>query len=309
MNSNDLPRRLGPADLPLLPPPTPRPPAPRSNPPGATAGRPRPTALGQYSHCPCCDELTESVAINKPNGEPYYIWRICETQRSAWRISDAKIAQMDAERRQALAEQALGDPGLSRIAHLSLDTFEPDRLIVAPDDENPHTLVCDWLEAIRDLREGNYHVGKAVALYLYYDGKGTGKTHLAAGAALRARSWGKLSVFIEEASYLSRSWSVPFEDKEQMVALPGDLAWLTVIDDLGQNPPGKDPSSVQKVWYDVINRRWLRRGWTIITSNWTMEELANRGTLSEAAYSRLHQMTRGETLLVAGDDQRLRGRA
>jgi hypothetical protein len=247
------------------------------------------------------------ITIRRPDGSPYYIWRICEAQRAAWKVSDTHIAALDAEQRQANAERALGDPGLSRIAHLLLDSFDPDRLRVQFGCENPHTHLCDWLDAIRLLPSGDYHRGPPVALHLYYAGKGTGKTHLAAGAALRARSWGKLAVFIEETSYLTRSWSVPFEEKERMVALPGDLAWLTVIDDLGQNAPGRDPTAVQRTWYDVINRRWLRRGWSIITSNKTLDELMTQGTLSEAAYSRLHQMTRGEVVLMEGDDQRLRG--
>lgn len=246
--------------------------------------------------------------ITRPDGTPYYIWRVCDAQRAAWKVSDTRTSQMDAERRQACAEQALGDPGLSRIAHLLLDSFDPDRLRVQFGSENPHTHLCEWLSAIRTSPAGDYHRGPPVALHLYYAGKGTGKTHLAAGAALRARAWGKLAVFIEETSYLGRAWSVPLEEKERMVALPGDLAWLTVIDDLGQNPPARDPTSVQRAWYDVINRRWLRRGWTIITSNKTLDELMYQGTLSEAAYSRLSQMTRGEVVLMEADDQRLRGR-
>jgi DNA replication protein DnaC len=168
--------------------------------------------------------------------------------------------------------------------------------------------VLNWLAAIRDLPSGNYHHDPAVALHLYYPGKGTGKTHLSAGAALAMRAQGKLTVFIEEESYLKRTWAADFADKERLCMLPGESAWLTVIDDLGQNPPAKKESSgAQKAWYDVINRRWLKCGWTIITSNRTLEELMNQGTLSEAAYSRLHQMTRGEVVLMDADDQRLRG--
>jgi DNA replication protein DnaC len=118
---------------------------------------------------------------------------------------------------------------------------------------------------------------------------------------------GKLTVFLEEVSYLERAWAADFADKEQLSMLPGESAWLTVIDDIGQNPPGRDPRGLQKAWYNVINRRWLKAGWTIITSNKTLEQLMDQGTLSEAAYSRLYQMTRGEVVLMEADDQRLRG--
>jgi hypothetical protein len=235
------------------------------------------------------------------------VWNVCQAQQRAWDAGDARIIRQDAEKRQAAAEQALGDPGLSRIARFTLASFDPDRLRVALGADNPYHVVLDWLATIRDLPSGDYHSGPPVALHLYYPGKGTGKTHLAAGAALAARAQGKLAVFIEEVSYLERTWSVPFADKERLSMLPGEQAYLTVIDDLGQNPPGRDPTAPQRAWYNVINRRWLKCGWTIITTNRTLEQLMDQGTLSEAAYSRLHQMTRGEAVLMEADDQRLRG--
>ena len=222
-------------------------------------------------------------------------------------MCSSDLIKMDAAKRQAAAEQALGDPGLARIAHFTLASFDPDRLRVQLGYDNPYDRVLDWLASIRDLPSGDYHRGPAVALHLYYPGKGTGKTHLAAGAALHVRALGRLAVFIEEVSYLERCWAADFADKERLSMLPGEQAYLTVIDDLGQNRPGKDPTGVQKVWYNVINRRWSKCGWTIITSNKTLEELMDQGTLSEAAYSRLYQMTRGEVVLLDADDQRLRG--
>jgi DNA replication protein DnaC len=67
-------------------------------------------------------------------------------------------------------------------------------------------------------------------------------------------------------------------------------------------PPGK---GVQGVWDGLINRRWLERRWLLVTSNYTLDELAQRGTLSEASFSRLRQMTRGEYVYFDGQDQRL----
>lgn len=257
--------------------------------------------------CPCCGEQQHAVPIRHYNGSTFFVWNVCQATQHAWDTSDSRIVKMDAEKRQAAAEQALGDPGLARIARFTLATFDPDRLRVQLGYENPHGRVLDWLHSIRDLPFGNYHHGPPVALHLYYPGKGTGKTHLAAGAALATRAMGKLAVFIEEVSYLERCWAADFADKERLSMLPGEQAYLTVIDDLGQNRPGRDPTGVQKVWYNVINRRWSKCGWTIITSNKTLEELMDQGTLSEAAYSRLYQMTRGEVVLMDADDQRLRG--
>jgi len=266
-----------------------------------------PRSADQTRTCPCCGEQQHAVPIRHYNGSTFFVWNVCQAMQHAWDVSDGRIVTMDAEKRQAAAEQALGDPGLARIARFTLATFDPDRLRVAFGSDNPFDVVTDWLKAIRDLPAGDYHRGPAVALHLYYPGKGTGKTHLAAGAALATRATGKLAVFIEEVSYLERCWAADFADKERLSMLPGEQAFLTVIDDLGQNRPGKDPTGVQKVWYNVINRRWSKCGWTIITSNKTLEQLMDQGTLSEAAYSRLHQMTRGEVVLMDADDQRLRG--
>ena len=311
-------RRIRPDDLPPAlhsagssPSTTPLPLPPASPPRGAIGKPPMPLPTGpdEQTECPCCGEVLDVVTIpNGRKGEPYYVWRLCEKLRMAWSARDAATARRDAETRQADAERALGDPGLARIAHLKLETYNPDLLRVRFGHENPHGLVCDWLEKIRASAEGDYHRGPPVALYLYFPGKGTGKTHLAAGAVNRARGWGRLSVFVEEASYISHAWSAPLKDREQLAALPGDLAWLTAIDDMGQLPPraSDDTNGIEKLWYDVINRRWLRRRWTIFTSNRTPEELYEQATINDATLSRLLQMTRGEVVLVEGDDQRRR---
>ena len=274
----------------------------------AQAGK-RPTLATDTRGCPCCNEQQRAVPIRHYNGSTFYIWNVCQAMQRQWNASAQHIAHSrhDLEKRQAEADTTMGDPGLSQIARFNLAKFDPDRLRVAFGDENPLDVVTNWLRAITDLPHGDYHSGPPIALHLYCQGKGTGKTHLAAGAALAARAMGKLTVFLEEVSYLERAWAADFADKEQLSMLPGETAWLTVIDDIGQNPPGRDPRGLQKAWYNIINRRWLKCGWTIITSNRTLEELMNQRTLSDAAHSRLHQMTRGEVVLMDADDQRLRG--
>ena len=247
------------------------------------------------------------MPIRHYTGSVFYVWNVCQAMQRAWNATDQHLAHRrdDLEKRQREAERAMGDPGLSQIARFTLASFDPDRLRVRFGESNPLDVVTDWLAAIRELPHGDYHAGPSVALHLYYAGKGTGKTHLAAGAALHARVMGKLTVFLEEVSYIERAWAADFADKEQLSMLPGETAWLTVIDDIGQNPPGRDPRALQKAWYNIINRRWLKGGWTIVTSNKTLEQLMDQGTLSEAAHSRIAQMTRGEVVLMEADDQRL----
>lgn len=118
-----------------------------------------------------------------------------------------------------------------------------------------------------------------------------------------ARQAGRLVAFADETAYIERYWAAPMEEKAKLSALPGERAWLTVLDDLGQREstgPG-----LRDAWYDVVNPRWLKRGWTVITSNWTPDELLARGTINEATYSRIVQMTRGQLVTFTGNDQRL----
>ena len=67
------------------------------------------------------------------------------------------------------------------------------------------------------------------------------------------------------------------------------------------------PPGLRDAWYDLIGPRWLKRGWTIITSNCTLDELAARGTIDDRVYSRLYQMTGGKIVTFDGADQRLAG--
>lgn len=96
------------------------------------------------------------------------------------------------------------------------------------------------------------------------------------------------------------------ESKAQMSELPA-RAWLTVFDDMGQRE--STGAGLRDAWQDLINLRHGRRGWTVITSNWKPDQLVERGTISEATYSRIVQMTHGKIYTFEGLDQRLRGAA
>jgi hypothetical protein len=219
------------------------------------------------------------------------------------------VERMAAASVQAAAERTLGETGARLIAGLTLDTFDGGLLTADEPAAHPLQIVADWLSVVQgagrsaDYRDPN---GPPACLYFYSPGKGRGKTHLAAAAFHEIKRTNKLAVFIEELSYLRRRWGCGFDAVESVVNLPGDRAFLTVIDDLGQRQGGKNVEAVSDVWYEVINMRWLMRGWTIITSNFTPEELWEKGTLNAASYSRLRQMTRGQIITFNGSDQRQR---
>jgi hypothetical protein len=238
-------------------------------------------------------------------GQEVYLWRPCDACVARWDEDYARTVAQDAAARQAQAERELGDTGLRRIAHFTLETFAAGWLASAHPTDHPCTVATQWLAAIRGLPHGDLRaeVGPAPALYFYSPGKGRGKTHLAAAIANAARAAGKLVAFLEETSYLERRWSCPLTELERLTALPGDRAWLTVIDDLGQR--GKASPAVADAWYAVINRRWLRAGWTIFTSNRLPDELLAHGTINDATYSRLLQLIRRRVLYFNGRDRRL----
>jgi DNA replication protein DnaC len=141
-------------------------------------------------------------------------------------------------------------------------------------------------------------------LYLCSAGKGRGKTHLAAALGWQALERGKQVAFMDELGYTWRRSALPFDEIEVLVSYPADAAWLTIIDGLGEreNPP----PSVANTWHELINPRWQRGGWTVITSNHTPDELVANGTIGEATYSRLMQMTAGYVVIFVGSDARLR---
>lgn len=213
---------------------------------------------------------------------------------------DAKIAE--AIPRLLAQQHGALTTDLSAIEHLPLDTFDKSKL-QATNGGNPHDVAVRWLDRIFQAQEASYHEGPPVALYFHSQGKGRGKTHLAAGIALEARKLGKLVAWCDEVSYIERYWAADLEEKARLSRLMGERAWLTVIDDLGQRE--NTPASLRDAWYDVVNPRWLERGWTIITSNRTLDELLGHGTINDATYSRLAQMTRSRILEFVGTDQRL----
>lgn len=259
---------------------------------------------GSTQICPECGETRE---IREAGSGRYMLryWSDCRCVLAA--IEQAERSRQEAVERASRVgrEQLVAQLGLSRVEGFRLETFEPARLASEEDASHPYHYAQRWLDGVRGQSCGDYHGGPPPALYFYSRGKGRGKTHLAAGIAWRAYEWGYLAAFVEETSYLSRYWASEFETRDELQALLGDRAWLTVIDDLGQTPPAKREGGTSKAWYDILNRRWLRRGWTIITSNRTLDELAEQGTINDATYSRVYQMTRGQMVEFDGTDYRL----
>lgn len=260
--------------------------------------------LGDRMVCEVCQLERETVEYG--NGRyKIRIWSDCDCVRAEIdRVEQVKTLAADRGRR-AAAEHIMAQLGLMRAAQFRLESFDRDRLQTPAGGAHPYDYALRWVEGVRGTSTANYTMGPPAALYFYSAGKGRGKTHMAAALAWLAYEWGYLAGFVEETSYLSGYYAANFDDREQMQALIGDQCWITVIDDMGQTPPGRGSTGTSKAWFDVINRRWLRRGWTVITSNRTLPELLAQGTINDAAYSRLYQMTRGQMVMFEGADYRI----
>lgn len=261
--------------------------------------------LGSEQPCPRCQAMLIRQAT-PPNaqGVMLHYWSACACVE-AGRAAQNEAVRQARERLIASDTALLGDPGARRIQGKTLATFDPTCL--AGDGPNhPYQAATSWLAQALDADISDERVGPPPLLWFYSPTKGCGKTHLAAGLYWEAQAAHKRVACIEEVSYLSLAWNTDFGPaREQLVALPAEQAWLTVIDDLGRRSPGKGATGTQNAWSDIISRRYLARRWTIITSNYLPHELAARGTLDEASISRLAGLMRGEILYFDGVDQRM----
>jgi len=254
--------------------------------------------LGAEIGCPRCGELIRLVQYTSSWGNTLRYWSECGCLGAAH------------DRSAALTAASIGLQAQQRSGHVrrnrTLDAFTPGSFDPTRLDGGEKLVKAAqrWLELITPHGVApSYHTDPRACLYFYSPGKGRGKTHLAGALLNEALGRGRHVAFADEISYIEGYWAASFEAKAAISAEPGERAWLTVIDDLGQRE--STSAGLRDAWYDVVNPRWLKRGWTIITSNWTPDELLDRGTINEATYSRIVQMTRGQLVTFNGTDQRL----
>lgn len=256
--------------------------------------------LGTLMCCPRCQAVLEVAEYTNSAGQTLRYWTECVCLFGGAERSAALTAASAAQQVAARVELVEDTTDLSAF---TFETFDPHRLTGGP---GLVAAAGRWLGLIQPLAVAAPYPDEDAprpCLYFYSAGKGRGKTHLAGALVNEARHAGRLVAFADEIAYIERYWAASLEEKARLSGLPGERAWLTVLDDLGQREstgPG-----LRDAWYDIINPRWLKRGWTVITSNWTPDELLTRGTINEATYSRIVQMTRGQLVTFNGNDQRL----
>lgn len=262
---------------------------------------------GAQGTCDTCGSIVEwrelyprdAEGCNITSWRPARFWGDCECwgraiERSA-ELSRAGVV-LNAGR---LVEQPAVD--IRSIQRFTLDSFDTAAI---EDGAKLLRAAQRWMTSIEGRPEGDYRAGPPVCLYFYSSGKGRGKTHLAAALAMEAFRAGRLISFADEIGFIDRYWAAHLEARDSLTALPGRSAWLTVLDDLGARE--NTPPSLRDAWYAIFNQRWLKRGWTVITSNHTPAELLDKGTIDDRTYSRLIEMTGGRMVTFEGQDYRLR---
>lgn len=226
-------------------------------------------------------------------------WSDC----SCWLAECDRIAARNSSA-QDHASDYRADPILSDVRAyqgFTFDSFDSSRLVGG---DKLVAAARRWLEQASALSVADRsYADPLCCLFFYSGGKGRGKTHLASAVAMAARALGKTISIVDETGFLESYWAADFDKKQQLTAGPSEKAWLSVFDDMGSRE--KTPEGLRDLWYDLIGPRWLKRGFTIVTSNWTLDELAARGTIDDRVYSRLFQMTGGKIVTFDGVDQRL----
>jgi len=265
--------------------------------------------LGTVRACPQCGDFRElRETPENAIGRSIRYWSDCacvETDRAR----SIAISQHATNALRGSRDENSGAYDVDTLAvsaGLTLDTFHADWMA----DPAPLNQSVKWL---RDIQAAHvvcgYRVGPPAALY-FCGPRGRGKTHLAIALLLQARSVGNRAAILNEFKYLHQTRGVEFGPAfESLVSEPGERTWLTVFDDIGKYQPTSDAdrARVQNAWGSVLDRRYNRRRWSIFTSEKSLEQLVSQGTLDDALYSRLYEMTRGIELPFSGPDQRLRG--
>lgn len=128
---------------------------------------------------------------------------------------------------------------------------------------------------------------------------GTGKTHLAA-AITRHLFEGKASVAFQRCAefYAAVREMYRREESEALLLSPLLTPRFLILDDLGA---GSLSDSERRFTLEVLDRRANRLKPTVVTSNWSLQEIAEK--LDDRVASRLSGFTRLE---LSGQDRRMR---
>jgi DNA replication protein DnaC len=220
-----------------------------------------------------CDKCSYSVTASKdcPHIEKLY----SNTMRSNKYLSCEKYERyVYMVRKQRETERLLGESGLGkRFAARRFETFN-----VTPATKQAYEACVSFCDTFTEDSKGIRLVGSY----------GCGKTHLTASIIHRLAEQGIGGVFVvvpELLRAIRKGYNSPDEGADKLVSLTED-APLLVLDDLGAEKPS---DWVREQLYVIINRRYENMLPTVVTTNFSTQELVDR--IGQRTVSRLIEMT------------------
>lgn len=198
-------------------------------------------------------------------------------------IVDKKLAY-----RKRKAEQLLGNSGIGeRFLEASFENYERKCMPAAFD------------AAVEYADEFDHNRGTGL---IFTGNVGTGKTHLAAAIASHIIKNFYVTVdFVVFTDTLSDIRNAIAKGSNETEAIENQMcsSSLLIIDDLGKE---KQSQFTNELLYRVINKRYKENLPVIITTNYTLQELAER--LDYAVFSRIVEMCKAVDM--TGDDYRVK---
>ena len=240
--------------------------------------------------------------------QPIWIWQ--EQRYAAPYAGDCEVCQArkDGEMLEDLQRQAAAEKyGLLEgvRAHMRLDTYKPD-----PAYPSQATALRSMQELVVEWLNGNWSAGRL----LVGQDVGTGKTHLAIGAAYDGLQFARrrslqtddlLAIYTVPAliDRIKSTYNKDATESQDSIMELLKRPMILVLDDLGVEAV-KSEDWYQGLWFPVFDDRWSKEKATIITSNITSAE-AMLNLVGRRVMSRMVAMT-GPAVVVRGKDYRQR---
>jgi len=225
---------------------------------------------------------------------------------AVWTQCGACVAEEDARNKAEAAEKAKmvkRDEWERKLGQAQIPEKFRDRKLTNYQADTPAKLRA--LRFAEDYAESFRHGTNKGRSAVFVGTPGTGKTHLAAGIALRImHSYGKTVVFSTVSKAIRRikeTWSKGSDETETQAINVFVFPDLLILDEVGVQF-GSDTE--QKLLFDILNERYERNKPTLFLSNLSAEEV--KGYLGERIFDRIREGG-GEAIVFNWESYRGKG--
>jgi DNA replication protein DnaC len=206
------------------------------------------------------------------------VWSSCPACNTERRLADEREqAEREAERNHAIWQSRIGEAGIpERFRTRTLACYKATNA----GQKRALAFMTEYAEQFSLVSE----TGRSAILCGL---PGTGKTHLAIGAALHIMGTGKLAAFTTVQRMIRRlkdSWRKDSEESESDVIDMLVYPDLLIIDEIGVQFGSEFEKNFM---FDLLNERYEKRKPTILLSNLTAVEI--KSFLGERVYDRLKE--------------------